>query len=121
MPAVEGLPQALGDLGHRLRLGVHAAPVAELEEAVEACVVRKELDLRVDRLLRDPKHLLRVREPLQRHSRRGERPVAGVQGGDEGLRVAESPRHLDRFLAHGHALLDGLVPRPHLEREVCEE
>ncbi len=64
VPAIERLPQPLGDLRHRLRLGVHAATVAELEEAVESRVVGQERDLRVHGLARDPEHLLGVGEPL---------------------------------------------------------
>ena len=121
VPAVERLLQPFGELGHRLGLGIHSAPVAELEEAVESRIVSQELDLRIDRLLRDAEHLFAVRETLLRHARCGQRPVARVQGRDERLGVAETPRHLDRVLAHRNALLDGLVAGPHLEREVGEE
>jgi hypothetical protein len=46
-------------------------------------VVREELDLRIDRLLRHSKRLLRARQTLERPSRSGQRPVAGVQPGEE--------------------------------------
>ena len=121
VPAIERLLQPFGELCHRLALGVHAAPVAELEEAVESRVVGEELDLRIDRLLRDAEHLLAVREALERHPGRRERPVTRVEGRDERFGVTEAPRHLDRLLTHVDPALDRLVPRPHLEGEVGEE
>ena len=47
VPAVEGLPDPLDDRRHRLRLGLRAPPVAELEVAMQSRVVRQELGLRV--------------------------------------------------------------------------
>ena len=121
VPAVERLLQSFGELRHRLALGIHSAPVAELEEAVESRVVGEELDLWIDRLFRDAEHLLAVRKALERHAGRRERPVTRVEGRDERFGVAQAARHLDRLLAHGDPALDRLVPGPHLEGEVGEE
>ena len=88
---------------------------------MQSRVVREELGLGLERLLRHSKHLLRVRQPLGRPSRTGQRPVAGVQAGEKRFCVTEAARHLDRFLADRHTPLDGLGSRPHLESEVGEK
>ena len=121
VPEIGGLADQVGDLGHRFDLPVEGGAVAELEEAVEARVVRQELHLPVGDLLRRGEHLLRMLEPLEHPLRHRQRPVTGVEGGHERSRVVDPPRHLDRLVAHGRASLDRLVRRVQLERQAREQ
>jgi hypothetical protein len=96
VPAVDGLAHALRELRHRFDLGRDRLRLAQLHEAVKACVVRQEGDLLVARLRRDLEHLPCIGQPLLHHVRGSERPVAAVQRRDERFGIAQAPRHVDR-------------------------
>jgi hypothetical protein len=88
---------------------------------MEASVVREELRLDVGGLARYPDHLLGVCEALVHQLRRRQRPVAGVESGNERFRIVEAPRHVDRLLAHEEAALDRLACGAQLCGEASEQ
>ena len=66
-------------------VGFFDAVVDSLLQPQRACCCPAELGLGFEALLRHPKHLVGVRQPLARAAGTGERPVAGVQGGEQRL------------------------------------
>ena len=121
VPEIGRLADEIGDLCHRFHLPIEGGAVTELEEAVEARVVRQKLHLPIRDLLRGGEHLLGMPEPLEHPVRHRQRPVTGVEGGHERPLVADPPRNLDRLVAHGCAPLDRLVRRIQFERETREQ
>ncbi len=106
VPAVEGLAEVVGELGHVLELGVDAGDVAQLEQAVQASLAGQERRLLVAEHDRQLEHLGGVGQAQVGPLGGEQGPVPTVQGHQQRLRVTDPARHRHGLLGQRRPAVD---------------